>query len=315
MKVLGRHVIVELVDCDRAVLDNLELIREHMLEAARKSGATVVRSVFHRYNPQGVSGVVVIAESHISVHTWPEYGYAAVDFFTCGDSVDPETVVKQAIDRGCKSISYTYTEPTVLFEFALDTARLAHKKGLLNIFVTNGYMTPEALKKIGPYLDAANVDLKAFNDDFYRTYCSARLEPVKETLLIMKSQQIFVEVTTLLIPGLNDRPKEIEAMAYFLAQSLGTGTPWHISRFHPTYKMTNRSSTPVQTLVEAREIGLAAGLAYVYLGNVPGDDGEKTYCPECGEVLVNRWGYHIRSNRIENGRCANCGTVIAGIAL
>jgi len=190
-----------------------------------------------------------------------------------GDLYTPEDIVTAATGAGCRSIAYTYTEPTIFFEFAHDTARLAHEEGLLNVFVTNGYMTSEALHMIQPYLDAANVDLKAFSDDFYKEQCSAKREHVMETLRLMKSLGIFVEVTTLLIPGLNDDRKELGELAFFVADSLGSDTPWHISRFHPTYKLTDRPPTPAESIQEARRIGLDAGLRYVYSGNLPGDEG------------------------------------------
>lgn len=232
-----------------------------------------------------------------------------------GDLYTPEDVVGSAVKGNCKSIAYTYTEPTVYFEFAHDTAKLAHEKGIQNVFVTNGYMTSEALNMINPYLDAANVDLKAFNDDFYKEYCGARLVHVKETLKLMKSLGIFVEVTTLLIPGLNDDKKELEKLSLFLAESLGPETPWHISRFHPTYKLTDRPPTPVKTLIMAREIGIKTGLKYVYTGNVPGENGENTFCYNCGETLIDRWGFSIKKNFIENGKCMHCGAKIHGVGL
>ncbi len=232
-----------------------------------------------------------------------------------GGYVAPEEVVGAAVKNECKSISYTYTEPTVFFEFAYDTAKLAHTKGIQNVFVTNGYMTPEALDMISPYLDAANVDLKAFSNDFYKTYCSSKLEPVKETLKQMKSLNVFVEITTLVIPGLNDGKQELEDLAAFIADALGTETPWHISAFHPTYKLMDRPRTPVETLVAARDTGLQAGLKYVYTGNVPGEKGEKTFCYQCKKILMDRWGFYVRKNRIENSRCKYCGVVIDGIGL
>ena len=232
-----------------------------------------------------------------------------------GDACTPEAVVASAVAANCKSIAYTYTEPTVYFEFALDTARRAREKGLLNVFVSNGYMTPEAVNMISPCLDAANVDLKAFSDDFYKRYCGARLEPVKETLIEMKKRGIFVEVTTLLIPGLNDTPGELEQLAAFLVESLGAETPWHISRFHPTYRMTDRPATPLATLVKARDIGIGAGLKYVYLGNVPGENGESTFCYHCGHLVIERWGFSVRKNFVENGACRFCGAKIDGVGL
>ena len=232
-----------------------------------------------------------------------------------GDPVSPEEVVRAAVARKCKTIAYTYTEPTVYFEFAYETAKLAKEKGILNVFVSNGYMTAEALEMIGPYLDAANVDLKSFNDQFYKDYCGARLEPVKDTLKRMTSQGVFVEVTTLIIPGLNDSREELSSLASFMAEMLGPDTPWHISRFHPTYKLTARPVTPVETLRQAREIGLKAGLKYVYTGNVPGEAAESTFCHDCGRLLIERWGFSVKSYGIESGRCPSCGEKIAGIGM
>ncbi len=230
-----------------------------------------------------------------------------------GDLYSPEDVVRAAEQADCQSIAYTYTEPTVFFEFAYDTARLAHEKGILNVFVTNGYMTPEALHMIRPYLDAANVDLKAFNDDFYKEQCSAKRKHVMETLKLMKSLGILVEVTTLLIPGLNDDKGELQKLASFIADSLGPETPWHISRFHPTYKLTDRPPTPAESIHHARRIGLDAGLRYVYSGNLPGDEGENTICYSCGLRLIDRWGYHISKNVIMDGKCPKCGATIDGM--
>ncbi|MCP4349736.1 MAG: AmmeMemoRadiSam system radical SAM enzyme [Desulfobacterales bacterium] len=232
-----------------------------------------------------------------------------------GDPASPEEIVDAALKTKCRSIAYTYTEPSVYFEFAYDTAKIAHEKGILNVFVTNGYMTPEALQMITPCLDGANVDLKAFNDDFYKKLCGAKLEPVKETLKLMKSLGILVEITTLLIPGLNDDKTELENLALFIAESLGPGTPWHISRFHPTYKLTDRPPTSVKNLVMAREIGIKAGLRYVYIGNVPGEKSESTFCYKCGKIVIERWGFSVRKNQVENGKCSYCGAGIDGVAL
>jgi pyruvate formate lyase activating enzyme len=232
-----------------------------------------------------------------------------------GDMTVPEEIVRAAQAANCQSISYTYTEPTVFFEFALDTAKLARENGIRNVFVTNGYMTPETLHKLSPYLDAANVDLKAFSDEFYKKFCGARLGPVKETLKLMKSLGILVEITTLLIPGLNDDKTELAQSAAFIADSLGVETPWHISRFHPAYRLTDRGATPVQSLTAAREIGIGAGLRYVYIGNVPGENGEHTFCCNCGKTLIERRGFSIRKNLIKNGQCSYCGTKIEGVRM
>ena len=232
-----------------------------------------------------------------------------------GDRATPEKVVAAAQHSRCASIAYTYTEPTVFFEFAGDTARLAHERGIKNVFVTNGFMSTEALDRVAPWLDAANVDLKAYSDDFYKKQCGARLEPVKETLRHLKRLNIWVEVTTLIIPDLNDDPEELARLAGFIAGELDERTPWHVSRFHPTYRLTDRGSTPVETLLEAREIGTRAGLKYVYTGNIPGQGGEDTRCPGCGQTVIARSGFRILENRMHGGRCGACGTPIDGVGM
>ncbi len=234
-----------------------------------------------------------------------------------GTPSTPARVVGEALAKGCASIAYTYTEPTVFFEFAYDTARLAREKGLKNIFVTNGYMSAEALDLIGPFLDAANVDLKAYRDTFYQEQCGAHLAPVKETLERMAQMDLLVEVTTLLIPGLNTDRTELTALADFLVTRMGPDTPWHISRFHPTYKLTNRAATPTEELTAAREIGLAAGLKYVYTGNVWADNngGEHTYCKQCGTRLIDRTGFIVNRNHIRDGKCPDCGSPVPGVGM
>jgi len=230
-----------------------------------------------------------------------------------GRDVTPEEIVKEALKAGCESISYTYTEPTVFFELALSTARLAKEKGLFNIFVTNGYMSQKALEMVAPYLDAANVDLKAFTDKFYKTFCKARIEPVKENIRHMLDLGILVELTTLLIPGLNDDKKELTAMAEYIATDLGEKTPWHISRFHPCYRLTDTPSTPVSSLMTAFEAGKATGLHYVYTGNVPGLPSENTFCHSCKALLVKRHGYQIENRLLKGGVCPECKTLAHGI--
>jgi len=229
-----------------------------------------------------------------------------------GHDLAPERVVALAKRYDCRSIAYTYTEPTVFFEYAYDTARLAAREGIKNVFVTNGYMTREALETLHPYLDAANVDLKAFTEDFYRRICGARLAPVLDSLKVMKQLGIWVEVTTLIIPSLNDSEEELKEIARFVL-SLGAETPWHVTAFYPTYRLTDRSRTPVATLRRAREIGLEAGLRYVYSGNVPGEEGETTYCSHCGKVLIQRIGYHIAGYHLMDAQCPYCGTEVNGI--
>jgi len=189
---------------------------------------------------------------------------------------------------------------------------LASSNGIRNVFVSNGYMTESCLKEIYPDLHGANIDLKAFTNQFYKEQCGARLEPVLNTLKIMKELGIWLEVTTLLIPGLNDSEDELRKLADYLV-SLDPNIPWHISRFHPTYRLTDIHSTPPETIHRAREIGIEAGLRYVYTGNLPGDEGEKTYCHNCRDLLIDRHGFFIHKNRIKNHSCPNCNTRIPGV--
>lgn len=223
----------------------------------------------------------------------------------------PSDVVRAAKNYGCQSISYTYTEPTIFFEFAYDTAKLAKKEGLGNSFVTNGYMTAEALETINPYLDACNVDLKSFSEKFYKDMCKAHLEPVCASIRLMKTLGIWVEVTTLVVPGQNDSDEELTEIAEFITH-VDPDIPWHISRFHPDYQLSNTSATPVETLRKAYTLGKKAGLRYIYIGNVLGES-EDTHCPNCGTSLIHRTGFSITRNRIAGGKCSSCGHPIAGV--
>lgn len=227
----------------------------------------------------------------------------------------PEEIVQGALRSGARSIAYTYTEPTIFYEFALDTAVLAKEQGLMNVFVSNGYISPEPLAKIAPFLDAANIDLKGFSESFYRDIVGARLSGVLESLVEYRRLGVWLEITTLIIPGLNDTEGELRGIADFILRNLGPDTPWHVSQFYPTYKLTDRGRTPVATLRMAREIGLASGLRYVYEGNVPGEGGENTVCPGCGGVVIERYGYSIVASSLEAGACASCGARIAGLGL
>ncbi len=228
-----------------------------------------------------------------------------------GEKVSPEEVVEDVKKQKCESIAYTYSEPTIFFEYAFDIARLASREGIKNIFVTNGYITDEALEKIAPYLDAANIDLKGYSEDFYKKNCGAYLNGVTETIKSYKRFGIWIEITTLIIPTLNDDRNELKSLAEFIHQ-LGPEIPWHVSRFYPTYQLDYLPQTPLQKLQEAREIGLKVGLRYVYEGNVPGAGGESTYCPLCGKALVNRIGYQIIENLIRESKCPSCKTTIDG---
>jgi pyruvate formate lyase activating enzyme len=227
-----------------------------------------------------------------------------------GMHLTPEQVIQTATNSGCKSISFTYTEPTIYFEFALETAKQAHEKSIKNIFVSNGYMSKDAIKTIGPWLDAANIDLKSFNNQFYLKYCGGKLKPVLENLVSLKENNVFVEITTLVVTGLNDDPNEIKQAAEFIVKELGPETPWHLSRFHPTYRLKDRPSTPIETLQRSRKIGMDAGLHYVFTGNVPGDSGESTFCHQCGKLLIDRFGFRIQSNYLDGAQCPNCQTPV-----
>ncbi len=230
-----------------------------------------------------------------------------------GQSISPAELVAEAERNGCKSMSFTYTEPTVFFELCYDTAKLAREVGIKNCFVSNGFMTPEAVRTIAPYLDAINVDLKAFRDETYRRVMKARLEPVLTCLKELVSAGVWVEVTTLVVPGMNDSEAELSDIAGFIAGELGVDVPWHVSRFHGDYKMTDTPSTPMETLSAAMEIGRRAGLKYLYCGNVPADKYENTHCPNCGTMLIRRRGFSVAEIRLTGARCPDCSTEIAGI--
>ena len=228
-----------------------------------------------------------------------------------GEPVSPAEIVEAALRHHCASISYTYTEPTIFFELAYDTAKLARKAGLKNVFVTNGYITPEALREISPFLDAANIDLKGFTDDFYKKVCGARLQPVLDSIRLYKELGIWIEITTLVIPGHNDSESELRQIAQFI-RSVGEGVPWHVSRFHPTYKLSDQPITPVATLKRARQIGLDEGLRYVYEGNIPGE-GEETVCWSCARSLIKRYGFSVEENHVKAGKCGYCGAKMDGV--
>jgi pyruvate formate lyase activating enzyme len=239
-----------------------------------------------------------------------------------GRQAAPETVVRTAKRHGSQSIAYTYTEPTIFFEYSYDIARLAHAEGIASVYVTNGYMTREMLDLFQgannshrPWLDAANVDLKAFRDETYRQVCGARLQPVLDSLKAMVELGVWVEVTTLVVPDMNDSDAELRDIAQFVATELGVGTPWHVSRFHPDYQMYDRGPTPAATLRRAYELGREAGLRYVYVGNMPGARLEDTRCPNCDQTVIGRWGFQVAERHLRDGACAHCGTLIDGVGL
>jgi pyruvate formate lyase activating enzyme len=231
-----------------------------------------------------------------------------------GEERTPLEVVGDALATHSASISYTYTEPTIFLEFAQDTAQLARERGIRNVFVSNGYMTPQSAAALSGCIDANNVDLKSMRDDFYRKVCKARLQPVLDTIPRLKEAGVWVEVTTLVIPGHNDADAELQEIARFL-KGVGQDIPWHVTAFHPTFKMMDRPRTSPATLKKARDIGLDAGLRYVYTGNIPGvlEGAENTYCYSCRELLIERLGYAIQRYYLKEGKCPKCQAVIDGV--
>jgi len=228
-----------------------------------------------------------------------------------GCDATPNQIVASAQASGSHSIAYTYTEPTVFFEYTYDIARLAHETGMANIYITNGYMTSEMLVLISPYLDAANVDLKSFREKTYQRYIGGKLEPILDNLKRIKEMGVWLEVATLVVPTINDDADELRDIARFIAQELGPETPWHISRFFPHYQMSNLLPTSITTLQKAMEIGLDAGLHYVYLGNVDGKS--TTFCHNCGSELIKRRGILLDEYHVQDGCCPHCGTPVAGV--
>ena len=226
----------------------------------------------------------------------------------------PAEVINLAIKYSCRSISYTYTEPTIFFEYAYETAKLAADAGIANNFVTNGFMTEEALNTISPYLHAANVDLKCFDEETYFRVMGGRLQPVLDSLKLVKKLKIWVEVTTLILPTINDSDEELREIANFIA-GLGKETPWHVSRFHPDYNMFDIPPTPVETIKRAREIGKKAGLCYVYTGNILWHEGEATCCCKCGNLLIERTGFSINKSSIKESCCPKCKEPVDGVGM
>ena len=232
-----------------------------------------------------------------------------------GKDLPPETAVELALHYGCKSIAYTYNEPIVWFEYSYDTAKLAKEKGLKNIYVTSGYETKAAMKYLKEVIDGMNIDLKAFTEEFYQKLCGARLKPVLEAIEEAYKADLWIEITTLFIPGENDSEEEMRKIANFIA-SIDTAIPWHVSGFYPTYKMLDKNPTPPETLLKAYEIGRAEGLKFVYVGNFNAPQYETTYCPACGYAVIERSGYlgeKVVNHLTEDGHCPKCNTYIPGV--
>jgi pyruvate formate lyase activating enzyme len=230
-----------------------------------------------------------------------------------GRHLRPELLVREALATGCKSLAYTYTEPTIYFEMMCAVAALGKEQGLLNLMVSNGFLTAAARDRLKPLIDGANIDLKAWSNSFYRRLCgAASMTPVLETIADFAAHGVWVEVTTLLIPGYNDSVSELRELARFLV-SISPAIPWHVTGFFPTYRLTEVAPTPPETINRAHDIGREAGLHYVFAGNRPGIGGESTYCHNCGELLIERYGFRVLKNRISGQSCPACQTQVAGI--
>ncbi len=239
--------------------------------------------------------------------------FEAIEADRLGRDLSPETIVTLAEQQGIEVIAYTYNEPTVFFEYTYDTAVLAHERGIKNVYVSNGYMSPDTLEKLTPYLDGINVDLKGFDEDVHQKYTGARLEPIKRNITTLAQEtDVWTEVTTLVIPDLNDSDAELRAIAEWLV-SVDPNIPWHISAFHPHYQMMDRGRTSTATLEHAYQIGKDAGLHFVYVGNVFDASRDNTYCYQCGQSLIQRLGYSVRIDWKTKGVCHKCGAHIPGV--
>ncbi|MDD5087071.1 MAG: AmmeMemoRadiSam system radical SAM enzyme [Candidatus Nanoarchaeia archaeon] len=232
------------------------------------------------------------------------------DFFV--KEISPEQVVENAIDNDCKIISYTYNEPTVFYEYMIDCAKLARKKGLKNIIVSNGFINPGPLKELCKHINGANIDLKSFDNAFYKKITNSWIEPVLESLKILKENNVWLEITNLIIPKLNDDLEKIKEMCIWIKENFGDDVPLHFTAFYPCYKLLGYPPTKPDILIKARNIALDTGIKYVYIGNIPSEDGNNTYCPKCGKLLIDRSGFGVTTNNIKKSKC-DCGEKIDGI--
>ena len=227
--------------------------------------------------------------------------------------IEPKDLVDKVLESGSPTIAYTYTEPTIFYEYMLETAKLAKARGLRNIMHSNGYINEEPLRQLSKYLDAANIDLKGFSDEYYAKLTDATLEPVLKSLKVLREEGVHIEITNLILPGFNDDEALIRKMCIWIKDNLGADTPVHFGRFFPLYKLANLNPTPVETLEKARQIALESGLKYVYIGNVGGHLAENTYCPRCKKIVIERKGYFITQNNLVDGKCKFCQEEIKGV--
>jgi len=225
----------------------------------------------------------------------------------------PHQVAEEAAKRRCRSVAYTYSEPTIFFEYMVDTAKAAQKKGIKNVVVSNGFIMPDPLKELCQHVDAIKVDFKGFSESFYVDVCDGHLQPVLDTLKRIKEAQVWLEIVCLLVPTMNDSKEEIQKLCEWVASNLGKETPLHFSRFHPCYKLSGLYATPPKTVEMAWQTGKEAGLHFVYTGNLPRHEGAHTFCPQCGEKIIERYGYVVLENRLKEGRCGFCGGSIPGL--
>jgi len=225
----------------------------------------------------------------------------------------PEQLIRSAIASGCSSIAYTYNEPIIFYEYVIDSSKLAKNKGIKNVIVSNGFVNEKPLRDLCKFIDGANIDLKAFNDEFYREVTFSRLQPVLDALKILHEEKVWLEITNLVIPGLNDDMKEIKQMCEWIKGNIGTEHPLHFTAFYPCYKLKDKQATSPATLKRAREIALKTGLKYVYVGNIAADEQNNTYCPECKSLLIERGYMNVIKNKIKKESCFNCGARIAGV--
>ncbi|HID08418.1 MAG TPA: AmmeMemoRadiSam system radical SAM enzyme, partial [Armatimonadetes bacterium] len=225
----------------------------------------------------------------------------------------PKSVVQLAKRYKCKSIAFTYTEPVIFYEYMYDISRLARKRGVKSVMITNAFIEPKPMREACRYLDAVKVDFKGFTEQFYRKVCRGQLKPVLKALETIKATGTWLELVVLIVPGLNDSPSETKRMCQWIKANLGVDTPLHFTRFIPMYKLRNLPPTPVSTLERCYNIARAVGLRYVYIGNVQGHRAESTYCPKCGKVVIRRYGYYTDASKLRNGKCAHCGYKIPGI--